>query len=144
MRINITGSLTSLSNKLLNIQKATQNAEFIEDLAPLIASSIVQRVQKRGLGLDGKPMKQYSPKYKERRLKGGRNVSYRDLTYSGKMFQSLTSQKRGSEVVIFFGSMAEKKKAYVNDQRTEFFGIGSEEKDIIDRETARYFKYMIG
>lgn len=98
----------------------------------LINSSIKQR-SKKGIGLSGK-MSAYTPKYKAWKAKKGRQTSVRDLTFSGKMWASLTERDLGQgSVRLFFGGAEEQKKAMGNNEKTPFFGMTATEDAIFTK-----------
>lgn len=139
--VKIKGGLRSKIN-LIEGQKAAieGKTDFFTDLAKLINSSIQIRVQRNGEGTDGKKMKPYSDKYSRYKQNKGRNVNFRDLTFSGNMWQSLTAEKFSSGARLFFNSAENVNKARGNQARTPFFGVGKKEKDIINSE----LKKLIG
>ena len=104
--------------------------DYMERLGHKIRASIKERVQMQGVGLR-KKMKKYSPEYKKWKKKKGRQVSFRDLTMSGRMLNSLSLTKIGDEVKIFFKGKEEQEKASGNQKRAAFFGIGKTEKKIV-------------
>jgi hypothetical protein len=98
----------------------------------LINTSIKQRSQK-GVGIEGK-MPGYTPAYKKWKKKKGRQVSTRDLTFSGKMWVALTEALVGKNGVrLFFGSADEQKKAQGNTEVAPFFGMTKTENVIYDK-----------
>lgn len=134
MEIGIKGSLKSLIKKLDKVDKGFDSGEFLEDTAKLVNSSIQRRVQKDGKGIKGFKMKPYSGKYGEYKQSTGRQVSFRDLTFSGNMWQSLTTSKGRNTAKMFFNSKEEAVKAAGNNKRTPFFGISPKERAILKRE----------
>jgi len=107
----------------------------------LINSSIKQRSQK-GIGLNGK-MPGYTPAYKKWKKKKGRQVSVRDLTFSGKMLASLSEALIGKNGVrLFFGSASEQKKAQGNTERSPFFGMTKAEDTIYNNFKKEIFNSL--
>lgn len=103
---------------------------FLEKLAQRVRVSIKDRVQSKGQGIK-KKLKKYSPKYKKYKKEKGRKVSFRDLTFSGRMWNALDIKKLKNQTVIFFKGKEEQEKAKGNQKRTAFFGLGKPEKRII-------------
>lgn len=133
--IQVKGGLSDLVKDLEEVQKQFEYGEFLQRLAFLLNSSIQRRVQDKGVGSDGRKLSPYSKQYANYKKSTGRQTKYRDLTYTGNMWQSLTATKLGSDAArMFFGSAAEAKKAGYNDKRTPFFELGDAEKRIIDSE----------
>lgn len=122
--------------KVLEDQKAALDGktDFFEKLAQLINASIQLRVQRYGQGTDGQKLSPYTTKYSDWKKAKGRNTKFRDLTFSGNMFQSLSAEKDGPGARLFFRSASETNKARGNELRTPFFGISPRERDIIRRE----------
>lgn len=136
--IKVKGNFNNLVKGLEKIQKEFEYADFLQRLAFLLNSSIQRRVQDKGIGADGRKLSPYSRKYQEFKSSTGRQASYRDLTYTGNMWQALTATKRGKAAAkMFFGSATEAKKAGYNDKRTPFFELGEAEKRIIDKEVSK-------
>lgn len=141
------GNLKSLIKKLDNINKDFDSGEFLEDTAKLLNSSIQTRVQKKGEGIDGKKMRRnngepYSMSYVDFRLSKGRQVLLRDLTYSGKMWQSLTTSKRKNQANMFFGNAESINKASGNQAKIPFFGLGSKERILLKKEIDKLIKSL--
>ena len=128
------GNLKNLINKLSNVDRGFNSGESLENIAKLVNSAIQVRVQKDGLGILGKKMKPYSGPYGTYKENSGRQVGFRDLTYSGSMWQSLTTSRGRNQAKMFFGNAESVNKASGNNKRTPFFGIGEKEKLLIRRE----------
>jgi len=105
--------------------------DYIDRLGHRIRSSIKDRVQSEGKGLKGQKLKKYSPAYKKWKKSKGRQTSFRDLTFSGRMFNSLSLAVLANEVKIFFKGREEQLKASGNQKRSAFFGIGNAEKKLV-------------
>lgn len=121
----VLSSLTNLSDRVKGFYSAMLRT------GQLINASIKQRSQK-GIGIEGK-MPGYTPAYKKWKKKKGRNVGTRDLTFSGKMWASLSEALIGGNGVrLFFGSAAEQKKAQGNTEVAPFFGMTKTEDTIYD------------
>ena len=125
-------------------------------LALLVGSSIKRRVIESGEALNGATMFYRSPSYikyrKEGRKKGvthfpgGRQVSFKDLLLTGRMWRALDAQLvttgPSAQAKIFFGSAEANAKAFGNEMRESFFGIGSKENKIINDEMVRIKKVI--
>lgn len=141
------GSLKSLIKKLDNINKDFNSGEFLEDTAKLLNGSIQIRVQKKGEGIDGKKMKRkdgepYNMDYADFRLSKNRQILFRDLTFSGKMWQSLTTSKRKNQAKMFFGNVESINKASGNQKRTPFFGLAPRERILLKKEIDNLIKSL--
>lgn len=115
-----------------HIQEWVKNyvPDYMEKLGHRIRSSIKDRVQSEGKGLK-KKLKKYSPGYKAWKRRKGRQTSFRDLTFSGRMFNSLSLVKISNGIKIFFKGREEQIKAQANQKISAFFGIGKTEKRIV-------------
>lgn len=142
LEVKTKGSFSILTKKLKNIDKDFNSGSFLEDTAKLLNGSIQTRVQKRGEGTDGKKMKSYSNKYANLKSNTGRNTAYRDLTFSGRMFQSLTTSKSRNKAKMFFGNAESVNKASGNNSRTPFFGLGKKERAILRAEINKLIKKL--
>lgn len=104
----------------------------LSKVGQLINASIKER-SKKGIGLNGR-MPSYTPAYKKWKKKKGRKVSTRDLTFSGKMWASLTEKPVGEDGVrLLFGSKAEQAKALGNTEVAPFFGMTEKENKIFTK-----------
>lgn len=115
--------------------------DFLLKTAGLINTSIKMRVQGRGMGSNG-IMRGYYGDYARLRASTGRQTGFRDLTYSGKMFQALTETIIAPLSVKQYFMGAEAKKAEENDQRTPFFSYTEKEDEILDNELVDYFSFL--
>ena len=108
---------TRLSFVTLEVGKAIGQAQIV---------NLRQRVAK-GLGVYDQKMPPYSPGYRRKRAKTGRQVDNRDLTYSGRMLGSLTQELNASEngvtVVIRFADAPSQQKARWNQTIAPWFGV---------------------
>lgn len=127
----IKGNLQRLSKELKSIDNKLISGEFLESTAQLINGAMQTRVQREGKGVDGSKMIRYTDLYATKKANSGRNTSFRDLTFSGKMWQSLTTSKGKNKAKMFFGNAESVNKASGNNKRTRFFGLGEKEKKIL-------------
>lgn len=124
---------------LIRSFKKLDFSELLRAVSSDVANTIKIRVKTKGEGVDGNKMAPYSSKYRQFRSKKGRTNSKRDLTFTGRMFQSMTIVGSKINKTITFGA-TEKAKAFYNNQRTPFFGVGPTEEKTIDATIARFIK----
>lgn len=118
-----------------------------------INSIIQERTQNEGKGSNDGKMPSYSRSYARlrrdgrvdrktsRRVGGGRQVSKRDLTFSGKMWTSLTATRISKKKVkLHFSGADENNKARYNDERTPFFSLGRKGRQYLKSELSNYNK----
>lgn len=105
-----------------------------------INEKIRARVQNSGIGLDERRMGKYSVKYGKIRAKKGRDTSIRNLTFTGRMFLSLSARSESPYKVALGFAGPELGKVRGNNERTPFFGIGTEEKKLISGTVNEFFK----
>ena len=138
------GSLKGLENKLKAIDSGFNTGDYLEKTAQELNSSIQVRVQKGGKGVKGLKMKPYSGSYGTFKNSTGRQTAYRDLTFSGKMWQSLTTSKTKNEARMFFGNAESVNKASGNHARTPFFGLSPKEKALLNRRLKKLVEGVQG
>ena len=102
IQIKVNGNFKKLRKKLQRINRDFESSSFLEDIAKLVNSSIQRRVQQSGEGTDGSKMESYSSSYSALKAASGRNVRFRDLTFKGNMWQSLTTTKVPNGARMFF------------------------------------------
>ena len=141
LETKIKGDLSKLAEKLeKKINKVSRGAE-LEKIAQTLNSAILIRTQKQGRGISGQKMRKYSPQYAAFKSSKGRNTSFRDLTFTGNMWKSLTTSSGINSAKMFFGGAEEVNKASGNNARTPFFGIGKNEKQILRDELNKLIKF---
>lgn len=141
MSVKVKGNLRTTINLIEGQKTALEGkTDFYLKIAQLVNSSIQRRVQKDGIGTNGKKLSPYSDKYAQFKASKGRNTKFRDLTFSGNMWQSLTSENISGGARMFFNSAENVNKARGNEARTPFFGIGKKEKDIIEKQISNLLK----
>jgi len=128
------GNFKHILERVELIDKEFNSGSFLEGVAQLLNSSIQTRVQEKGRGTDNRVMNAYSNKYAASKKKSGRQTAVRDLTYSGKMWQSLTTAGIPGGAKMFFSGVENANKARGNELRAPFFGIGPKERSILKRE----------
>lgn len=106
--------------------------------------SVRMRVAK-GVGLDDKPMKAYSPEYAKRKKNKGRQVKKRDLTMTGTMLGSLhvadvvADGEDNFSVAITLGDARSKQLALYNQQTSPWFGFSKNDMDQIEASMKDHF-----
>lgn len=139
MKIETTGNFNSTINKIE--QKEIMFSDFLLKTALLLNSKIQRRVQSKGLGSNDSPLKKYSRIYSFRKERTGRQTGFRDLTFTGNMWQSLTAEVVGNKrVEMLFGGAEEKAKAFFNDEKTPFFSLSPSEKAFLQKELEGFAK----
>lgn len=113
-----------------NIQKGLAQASLFG------IQQITEKTQK-GQMPDGGKFRPYSKRTKKDRAERGRQISFVDLTDTGRMFRSLTSKITKSKGTLFFRRQEENKKAFFHDKgigkmpQRPFFAIGRRDEDKI-------------
>lgn len=143
LSIKVKGDFTGIQKKLEAANKEFETKNFLLKVGQLINASIQQRVQRSGVGTDGQKMSPYSKAYADFRTTKKRNTDIRDLTFTGKMWQSLTAKNSTEGVRLYFGSANNANKARGNEARTPFFGLGTLENAIIKRELAKLTQNIV-
>ena len=106
-----------------------------------INSIIQERTQNEGKGSKGGKMPPYSRSYARKRQKTGRSTRSRDLTYTGKMWTSLTATRISKKKVkLHFAGADENNKARYNDKRTPFFSLGKKGWQYMRNELTKFNK----
>lgn len=134
------GSFSVITKRLKEIDKDFTTGAFLEKTAQKLNSSIQTRVQKEGKGSNGLTMKPYSASYALFKERSGRKSNFRDLTFSGKMWNSLTTSKGRNRAKMFFGNAESVNKASGNEKRTPFFGLSNKEEEILSNEIDKFIK----
>jgi hypothetical protein len=101
-----------------------------------IKTSIVSRVQRRGDGISSK-MPKYSKSYGRLRKRTKRNVEFRDLTFTGRMMQSISVKTKNNTSTIYFLGAAEAKKAVYNQKLTPWFGLSQSDDTLLNANVSR-------
>ena len=113
-----------------NIQKGLAQASLFG------IQQITDKTQK-GQMPDGGKFRPYSKRAKKDRAKRGRQISFVDLTDTGRMFRSLTNKVTKNKATLFFRRQEENKKAFFHDKgigkmpQRPFFAIGRRDEDKI-------------
>ena len=137
-KISVKGNFKNLEKTFK--KKNVDMPNFIEKIAQEANASIQRRVQNKGLDVKTRSMPRYTKPYEAFKRRRGRQVSFRDLTFSGKMWQSLTTQKVGGNKVkmFFMGNFA--KIAEGNQNIRIFFGISQMEAEVIETGINEFLK----
>ena len=113
-----------------NIQKGLAQASAFG------VQQVTEKTQK-GQMPDGGRFRPYSKRTRKDRAERGRQISFVDLTDSGRMFRSLTFKVTRSKGTLFFRRQEENKKAFFHDTghgkmpQRPFFAIGRKDEDKI-------------
>nr|BAR19843.1 Phage virion morphogenesis protein [uncultured Mediterranean phage uvMED] len=144
--IEVKNFLTSLRQK----QKSAINSALsrVSNMAVLM---ITKRTQSGKLP-DGGNMLPYAKSTKKTRRKKGRQISFVDLTDSGKMFRSLDFRTGGFKSTLFFANKEREKIASFHDSfgvgkkkvKRPFFAIGRKEEEQIKEEFSKFYFNKLG
>mgnify|MGYP003139576336 FL=1 len=144
--IEVKNFLTSLKQK----QKSAINSALsrVSNMALLM---ITKRTQSGKLP-DGGNMLPYAKSTKKTRRKKGRQISFVDLTDSGKMFRSLDFRTGGFKSTLFFANKEREKIASFHDSfgvgkkkvKRPFFAIGRKEEEQIKEEFSKFYFNKLG
>ena len=144
--IEVKNFLTSLRQK----QKSAINSALnrVSNTAVLM---ITKRTQSGKLP-DGGNMLPYAKSTKKTRRKKGRQISFVDLTDSGKMFRSLDFRTGGFKSTLFFANKEREKIASFHDSfgvgkkkvKRPFFAIGRKEEEQIKEEFSKFYFNKLG
>ena len=144
--IEVKNFLTSLRQK----QKSAINSALsrVSTMADLM---ITKRTQSGKLP-DGGNMLPYAKSTKKTRRKKGRQISFVDLTDSGKMFRSLDFRTGGFKSTLFFANKEREKIASFHDSfgvgkkkvKRPFFAIGRKEEEQIKEEFSKFYFNKLG
>lgn len=136
----IKGSLQPLINRLEKKVKGF-DGDLMLKIGLGINSIIQERTQDEGKGSNDRKMPLYSRSYARKRQKTGRSTRSRDLTYTGKMWTSLTATRiNKKKVKLHFAGADENNKARYNDERTPFFSLGKKGRAYLKNELTKFNK----
>jgi hypothetical protein len=136
----IKGSLQPLINRLEK-KFSRFDGDLMLKIGLGINSIIQERTQDQGKGSKGGKMPLYSRSYARKRQRTGRSVRSRDLTYTGKMWTSLTATRISKKKVkLHFAGADENNKARYNDERTPFFSLGKKGWQYMRNELTKFNK----
>ena len=136
--VNITANTIDVSNYIKKVAKQMPS-NIQKGLAQASLFGIQQITEKtqKGQMPDGGRFRPYAKSTKKDRAERGRQISFVDLTDSGRMFRSLTSKITKSKGTLFFRRQEENKKAFFHDvghgkmPQRPFFAIGRRDEDKI-------------
>jgi len=148
----IKGSLQPLIKRLEKKVKGF-DSDLMLKIGQGINSIIQERTQDQGKGSNSGKMPLYSRSYARlrrdgrvdrktgRRVGGGRLISKRDLTFSSKMWTSLTATRISKKKVkLHFAGADENNKARYNDEKTPFFSLGKRGRAYLKNELSKFNK----
>jgi hypothetical protein len=98
--------------------------------------AIKDRVFVKGLDVENKPMRPYSPKYKKKREKRGLPTEHVDFMYDGGMWSAFTHAVTEDQLEIFFLNTQDKNgvsnaaKAFFLNEDRNWFGLTPEEEQL--------------
>ena len=136
--VKVTANTIEVSNYIKSLQRKIPS-NIKKGLAQASAFGIQQITDKtqKGQMPDGGRFRPYSKATRKDRAKRGRQISFVDLTDSGRMFRSLTFKATRNKSTLFFRRQEENKKAFFHDSghgkmpQRPFFAIGRRDEDKI-------------
>ena len=136
--VKVTANTIDVSNYIKKITK-TIPRDIQKGLAQASLFGIQQITDKtqKGQMPDGGRFRPYSKRTRKDRAERGRQISFVDLTDSGRMFRSLTFKATRNKASLFFRRQEENKKAFFHDTghgkmpQRPFFAIGRRDEDKI-------------
>jgi phage gpG-like protein len=136
--VKVTANTIDVSNYIKKITK-TIPRDIQKGLAQASLFGIQQITDKtqKGQMPDGGRFRPYSKRTRKDRAERGRQISFVDLTDSGRMFRSLTFKATRNKSTLFFRRQEENKKAFFHDTghgkmpQRPFFAIGRRDEDKI-------------
>jgi phage gpG-like protein len=136
--VKITANTIDVSNYIKKVAKQMPG-NIQKGLAQASLFGIQQITDKtqKGQMPDGGKFRPYSKRTKKDRAKRGRQISFVDLTDTGRMFRSLTNKVTKNKATLFFRRQEENKKAFFHDRgigkmpQRPFFAIGRKDEDKI-------------
>jgi hypothetical protein len=139
--LEVTNFLKGISRRQSKAIKTSLNR--VSNMAVLM---ITKRTQSGKLP-DGGSFEPYTKKTREMRQDKRRQVSFVDLTDTGKMFRSLDFKVGGNKSSLFFSNQERAKIAFRHDvlgvgkrkTKRPFFSIGNKEEDKIRNEFSRFY-----
>ena len=147
--IKIKANTIEIDNYLKNIQRKFPRA-IKESLARVSAFGVKQITEKtqKGQKPDGGTFRPYAQSTKRDRQERGRQISFVDLTDTGRMFRSLTFKTRSFSSSLFFRRSEENRKAAFHDFYgagkgkvvRRFFAIGRKDEEKIRQ---LFFKHLV-
>lgn len=106
----------------------------------LLAEAAGEIISRTGSGktIDGKSFKQYTKRYAAFREKKGRKTSPPDLTFTGRMLESISSKVTKATPDFIEGRITiapkHKAKAEGNQKRRPFFGLSKKQIEYINQK----------
>ena len=136
--VKVTANTIDVSNYIKKITK-TIPRDIQKGLAQASLFGIQQITDKtqKGKMPDGGRFRPYSKRTRKDRAERGRQISFVELTDSGRMFRSLTVKATRNKSTLFFRRQEENKKAFFHDTghgkmpQRPFFAIGRRDEDKI-------------
>lgn len=121
--VKVSADIEKLRKSLTAARAYIVGREVVQGVA-LGAKAIIKARTQRGLDSSGEPFKEYTKDYAEIKAKSGRNTKPVDLTFSGRMLNSMDgvfiSERKGA---VVFSRGEEALKALGNNRRRKFFDV---------------------
>src|SRR5687767_6056483 len=111
---------------------------WIPDAQETAKEAIITKTDK-GLNADNAPMSPYSEGWKEKRIQAGKQVAFKDLKFTGDMKAGFVTDD--NILTLEESVMA---RAAGNDEREDFFAVGQDTYDEIEREAVDKFMEELG
>ena len=153
MDLKVNVNTLSVSNMLKGISRKQNKAirTSLNRVSNMAVLMITKRTQSGKLP-DGGNMLPYAKSTKKTRRKKGRQISFVDLTDSGKMFRSLDFRTGGFKSTLFFANKEREKIASFHDSfgvgkkkvKRPFFAIGRKEEEQIKEEFSKFYFNKLG
>jgi phage gpG-like protein len=145
--VKITANTIDVSNYIKRVAKAIPS-DIQKGLTQASLFGIQQITDKtqKGQMPDGGRFRPYSKAARKDRAKRGRQISFVDLTDTGRMFRSLTNKVTKNKATLFFRRQEENKKAFFHDTghgkmpQRPFFAIARRDEDKIRKIFFRAIK----
>ena len=137
--------------KSISTKKKSATRKALNRVSNMAVLMITKRTQSGKLP-DGGNMLPYAKSTKKTRRKKGRQISFVDLTDSGKMFRSLDFRTGGFKSTLFFANKEREKIASFHDSfgvgkkkvKRPFFAIGRKEEEQIKEEFSKFYFNKLG
>jgi hypothetical protein len=140
--------LKRLTAKLAHMGKDIGSARLMGQVGAFINLQIKARTAK-GVDVEGRVFKGYTPAYRKQRRAGGHPVSKVNLFFTGSMFSALTYDADKYKVTSFFMNTVDKfggrnpEKAFFNDQLRPFFGLSQADIGQIEAMVGAHIRKLL-
>lgn len=120
------------------LRDIADNVPNIVQVIAVDAKALVRnRIQEKGLNAEEQELAGYSPAYKKRKQKAGKDVGFTNLTFSGDMFRKIDiveAGQRGSEYVVTIGGkdkLSEDKVEWNSERYGDIMDVSDEEEKLL-------------